>query len=63
MTIEERIVQLARVKHYAAPTHYETLDVVIDTMSKYQKIADIIDNRYGKPVFKTLDEIIKVVEE
>lgn len=41
----------------------EALEVSLDTMRKYQKIADIIDNRYGKPVFKTLDEIIKVVED
>lgn len=38
MTIEERIAQLVRVKHYAAPKHYETLDVAMDTMRKYEKI-------------------------
>ena len=41
MTIEERIAQLVRVKHYASPKHYETLDVAIETMRKYQKIEKI----------------------
>lgn len=43
MTIDERIAQLVRVKHYAAPRHYETLDVAVDTMRKYQKICEIVD--------------------
>ena len=42
MTIEERIAQLVRVKHYASPRHYETLDVAIETMRKYQKIQEIV---------------------
>ena len=41
MTIEERIAQLVRVKHYASPRHYETLDVAIETMRKYQQIEEI----------------------
>ena len=44
MEIEERIAQLVRVKHYASPRHYETLDVAIDTMRKYQKIMGIINS-------------------
>ena len=44
MTIEERIAQWVRVKHYASPRHYETLDVAIDTMRKYQKIEQILDD-------------------
>lgn len=44
MTIEERIAELVRVKHYAAPRHYETLDVAIETMRKYQKIQEIVNN-------------------
>ena len=43
MSIEERIAQLVRVKHYASPSHYETLDVAIDTMRKYQKIEELYD--------------------
>ena len=40
MTIDERIAQLVRVKHYASPRHYETLDVAIETMRKYQQLED-----------------------
>lgn len=44
MTIDERIAQLVRVKHYASPRHYETLDVAIETMKKYQKIEEIVEH-------------------
>lgn len=36
---------------------------IADTMRKYQKIEEIVNDRYGKPVFKTLDEVIKVLED
>lgn len=41
----------------------EAYDTAINTMRKYQKITEIVNDRYGKPVFKTLDEVIKVVED
>lgn len=40
MTIDEHIARLVREKHYAAPRHYETLDVAIETMRKYQQLED-----------------------
>ena len=45
MTIDEHIAQLIRVKHYAAPRHYETLDMAIDTMRKYQQLQADYENR------------------
>ena len=62
MSIEERIAQLARVKHYAAPRHYETLDVAIDTMRKYQQIQEIIeypDIQEDVLKFKAICEVVK----
>ena len=45
MTIDEHIAQLIRVKHYASPRHYETLDMAIDTMRKYQQLQADYENR------------------
>lgn len=56
--IEKRILPI-----YDNDTDHKSLVMAITTMRKYQKIADIIDNRYGKPTFITLDEVIKVVED
>lgn len=54
----------------ASDKKIESLDTAISyledyqqLMRKYQKIEEIINDRYGKPVFKTLDEVIKVVED
>lgn len=60
MTIDERIAQLVRVKHYASPRHYETLDVAIETMRKYQKIEQILkDIPYGGDVtVRRIQEVI-----
>lgn len=66
MTIDERIAQLVRVKHYASPKHYETLDVAIETMRKYQKIEQIINNAKdsdGAVKYNWLYEQIKEVVE
>ena len=41
----------------------ESIDVAIDTMRKYQKIEQIVNDRYGKPTFKFMDAIVKVVED
>ena len=62
MSIEERIAQLVRVKHYAAPRHYETLDVAIETMRKYQQIQKIIeypDIQEDVLKFKAICEVVK----
>lgn len=46
--IDERIAQLVRVKHYASPRHYETLDAAISAMRKCHEIEKIIhDIPYG----------------
>lgn len=53
-------IDSAWIKHWENVV--KSLDVSIATMRKYQKIEEIVNDRYGKPVFKTLDEVIKVVE-
>lgn len=65
MTIDEHIAQLIRVKHYAAPRHYETLDMAIDTMRKYQKIVQIMERTVddGTSMYDTLQEIEEVIED
>ena len=68
MTIDERIAQLVRVKHYASPRHYKTLNVAIDTMRKYQKITEIMSELngdfYGSYLKdrQALEKIYEVVE-
>ena len=65
MSIEERIAQLVRVKHYAAPRHYETLDLAIETMRKYQKIIGIIEYGDAQDLEDeyVLDEIREVLKD
>lgn len=41
---------------------YDAIDVGVDTMRKYQKIEEIVENRNSKPPLTTLNRIIKVVE-
>lgn len=36
---------------------------LIDVAKKYQKIEQIVSDRYGKPTFKFMDAIVKVVED
>lgn len=62
VTIDERIAQLARVKHYAAPRHYETLDVAIDIMRKYQMIEEIYKNWCYPTYFNATDAMNKLGE-
>ncbi len=66
MTIEEHIAQLVKVKHYASPRHYETLDMAIETMRKYQQIEQIIEvwhqDIYAKD-FECIAEVAEVVED
>lgn len=38
-------------------------DIAIETMRKYQKIQEIVENRNIKPPLTTLNRIIKVVED
>ena len=63
MTIEERIAQLVRVKHYASPRHYETLDVAISTMRKYQKIQTIVKAWNDMNSFDSMVQISEVLED
>ena len=68
MTIDERIAPLVRVKQYASPKHYETLDAAISTMRKYQKIKEIVSNNeldWGNASVRAnaLFEVKKVVED
>ncbi len=67
MTIEEAIIRYKNNAEYER-THGNLQGCLefrqlVEWLSKYQKIEDIVNNRYGKPVFKTLDEVIKVVED
>lgn len=64
MTIDEHIAQLIRVKHYASPKHYETLDTAIDTMRKYQKIEQIVKSKTTRLSYDIgFSQIKKVVED
>ncbi len=63
MTIEERIAQLVRVKHYASPRHYETLDVAINTMRKYQMMQADYNARLKADMVAMLEEIDLEFEE
>ncbi len=64
MTIDEAIngVEKRILPIYDNDADHKALVTVIETMRKYQKIEEIVNDRYGKPVFKTMDEVIKVVE-
>ena len=35
----------------------------LDIINKYQKIEQIVEDRYGKPIYKFMDAIVKVVED
>lgn len=65
MKIDETIIQATLLKDGVGKDtyKYEILTSLIDIAKKYQKIEEIVNDRYGKPVFKTLDEVIKVVED
>ena len=57
MTIDEHIAQLIRVKHYAAPRHYETLDMAIETMRKYQQLQADYENRLKADMVAMLEDL------
>ena len=38
-------------------------DNATDILEKYKKIEQIVSDRYGKPMFKFMDAIVKVVED
>jgi hypothetical protein len=68
MSIDESLEWLiSRKEHYEMDDDCQelaqALDTSINTMREYQKIENIVNNRYGKSVLKILDEIIKVVED
>ena len=69
MTIDEAILymELYKLKLNNSVSDLEkdieAYDIAIDTMRKYQQIEQIVDDRYGKPTFKFMDAIIKVVED
>lgn len=65
MTIDEIIQELERTKDYPAsdPASDEALNGAISIIHKYQKIKQIVEDRYGKPTFKFMDAIVKVVED
>ena len=35
----------------------------LDIINKYQKIEQIVEDRYGKPIYKFMDAIVMVVED
>ena len=63
MTIEERIAQLVRVKHYASPSHYETLDVAIETMRKYQMMQADYEARLKADMIAMLEDLDLQIDE
>ena len=62
MTIDEAIKQLETYTILCGK-YKAAYDLAVDTMRKYQKIEEIVNDRYRDPVSKTLDEVIKVVED
>ena len=41
----------------------DALDYAIDDMKKLEKVEQIVNDRYGKPTFKFMNAIVKVVED
>ena len=41
----------------------DALVYAIDDIKKLEMVEQIVNDRYGKPTFKFMDEIIKVVED
>lgn len=63
MTIDEHMAQLKKLKSFHNGSYGASINFAINTMHKYQKIEQILSDRYGKPTFKFMDAIIKVVED
>lgn len=63
MSIDEAIEHGKEQLEIFGGKHREFIETSIDTMRRYEKIQEIVDDRYGKPTFKFMDAIIKVVED
>ena len=74
MMIDEAIEDMLAIQSYYndetqdgyvgfAKEDNESVDLAIDIMRKYQEIEQIVEDRYGKPIYKFMDAIVKVVED
>jgi hypothetical protein len=63
MTIEEAIEHGKEQLEIFGGEHNEFIQTAISTMRKYQKIEQIVSDRYGKPMVNFMDAIVKVVED
>lgn len=63
MTIDKAIEIINHYLDYPKGEVRKALLVAISTMRKYKKIEQIVEDRYGKPLFKFMDAIVKVVED
>jgi len=62
MTIEKAIEWFDGLKCYT-PIAKDAKNVAIETMRKYQKIQEIVEDRNNKPPLVTLNKIIHKVED
>ncbi len=65
LSIDKTISELEILKKntFSYMTANQAFTTAIETMKKYQKIEQIVEDRYGKPTFKFMDAIVKVVED
>lgn len=62
MTIDEAQTALKKERKYALHENKQAFDVAIETMRKYQKIEQILDD-YDLEAWEVLEKIKEVVED
>ena len=66
MSIDEHIAQLKKLKSFHNGSYGASVRVAIDTMRKYQKIANIVslnDEEFKQCGLKELKEILEVIAD